>query len=135
MKEMQKGELPEKRRKTILVIDDMSENLRAVKAVLEKEYDVRVSRSGELAQSILQEVFIDLILLDIEMPGESGFDYLDRLRADPVTSHVPVVFLSSHTEPDVVSYASQLDIKGYIKKPVDPQTLRQKIHEVFHKKK
>jgi putative two-component system response regulator len=131
---MQEEGAVSERRKTILVIDDMSENLRAVKAILEKDYAVRASRSGELALSILREVFIDLILLDIEMPDESGFDYLKRLKADPVTRHVPVMFFSSHTEPEVVSYASQLDIKGYVKKPVDPQTLRQKVYEVLRKK-
>lgn len=124
----------EARKKTILVIDDMPENLYAVKAILDELYDVRVARSGELAHSILKSIFVDLILLDIEMPEESGFDYLHRLKTSPVTHHIPVIFLSSHAEPDIVGYASQLEIEGYIRKPVDPEMLKQKIHEVLHKK-
>jgi putative two-component system response regulator len=124
----------EKRKKTILVIDDVSETLHAVKAVLDDRYEVRVARSGELAESILHNIFVDLILLDIEMPGESGFEYLERLKKNPVTQHVPVMFLSSHGEPEVVSYASRLDIKGYIKKPVAPQILKQRVHDVLYKK-
>jgi putative two-component system response regulator len=124
----------EKRKKTILVIDDVSETLHAVKAVLNDRYEVRVARSGELAESILHNIFVDLILLDIEMPGESGFEYLERLKKNPVTQHVPVMFLSSHGEPEVVFYASRLDIKGYIKKPVAPQILKQRVHDVLYKK-
>jgi response regulator RpfG family c-di-GMP phosphodiesterase len=123
-----------KRKKTILVIDDMSEHLRTVKAILTNQYDVRLARSGELAQSILNTIFVDLILLDIEMPGESGFEYLKRLKTSPTTQHIPVIFLSSHAESEIVEYASQLDIKGYVKKPVDSLTLKQKVYEVLGKK-
>jgi response regulator RpfG family c-di-GMP phosphodiesterase len=131
----QNGELPiGGRKKTILVIDDMSEILQAVKAVLEDQYEVRVARSGDLAQSIVHNISVDLILLDIEMPGESGFEYFERLKADPLTQNIPVMFLSSHAEPEVVSYAARLDIKGYIKKPVEPQTLKQRVYDVFSKK-
>jgi putative two-component system response regulator len=122
------------RRKTILVIDDMSEHLRAVKAMLGDQYEVRLSRSGELAQSILNTIFVDLILLDIEMPGESGFEYLERLKSNPITQHIPVIFLTSHAEAEIVEHASQFDIKGYLKKPVDSLTLKQKIYEVLRKK-
>lgn len=124
----------EERKKTILVIDDMSEHLRSVKAILADQYDIRLARSGELAESILNTVFVDLILLDIEMPGESGFEYLKRLKANPITQHLPVIFLSSHAESEIVEYASQLDIKGYIRKPIDSLKLRQKVHEVLGKK-
>jgi putative two-component system response regulator len=124
----------EKHKKTILAIDDMSENLHALKALLEDAYDVRVARSGELAQSILNNIFVDLILLDIEMPEESGFDYLQRLKTNIVTKHIPVIFLSSHAEPEVVEYASKLEIEGYFRKPVNPEMLRQKIHEIFQKR-
>jgi putative two-component system response regulator len=129
-----KNPVKKERKKTILVIDDMLENLRAVKAVLEDQYEVRVARSSEFAQGILRNIFVDLILLDIEMPGESGFEYLERLKSDMVTQHIPVMFLTAHAESDVVSHASHLDIKGYIKKPVDPQILHQKVYEVLHKK-
>jgi putative two-component system response regulator len=129
-----KNPVKKERKKTILVIDDMLENLRAVKAVLEDQYEVRVARSSEFAQGILHNIFIDLILLDIEMPGESGSDYLERLKTDPVTQHVPVMFLTAHAESDVVSHVSHLDIKGYIKKPVDLQILKHKIHDVLNRK-
>lgn len=126
--------MDEQRKKSILVIDDMSENLRAVKAILDSEYTVRLAKSGELAISILNTVIVDLILLDIEMPGVSGFEYIDWLKKNPVTRHIPVIFISSHAQPEFVQTASRLDVKGYIKKPADPRLLRERVREVLSKK-
>jgi CheY-like chemotaxis protein len=126
--------MDEQRKKSILVIDDMSESLRAVKAILEKEYTVRLAKSGELAKSILNSIIVDLILLDIEMPEISGFEYMDWLKKNPVTRHIPVIFVSSHAQPEIVEQASHFDIKGYIKKPVEPKLLRERIHEALAKK-
>jgi putative two-component system response regulator len=124
----------EQRKKSILVIDDMSENLRVMKAILENEYTVRLAKSGELAKSILNSIVVDLILLDIEMPDISGFEYMEWLKENPVTRHIPVIFVSSHAQPEIVSRATHYEIKGYIKKPVDPRLLKERIHEVFTQK-
>jgi putative two-component system response regulator len=126
--------MDQSKKKSILVIDDMSESLRIIKSILEDEYNVRLAKSGELAKSILNSVFINLILLDIEMPGMSGFEYVDWLKSNPVTRHIPVLFISSHAQPEIVVKALQHDVEGYIKKPVDPKLLKEKIHAVFSKK-
>ena len=120
-----------KRKKTILVIDDVSETLRSLKAVLEKKYSIRLAKSAELADSILDSVCVDLILLDIEMPGISGLDFAKRLKQNPSTWHIPVVFISGHSATDIVQYASQLDIKGYIKKPASPEFILEKVDAVL----
>jgi CheY-like chemotaxis protein len=124
----------EQRKKSILVIDDMSENLSAIKAILEKEYTVRLAKSGELAKSILNSIIVDLILLDIEMPEVSGFEYMDWLKKNPVTRHIPVIFVSSHAQAEIVEQASHFDIKGYIKKPVEPKLLMERVHEALAQK-
>ncbi|MCL2193399.1 MAG: response regulator [Treponema sp.] len=120
-----------KRKKTILVIDDVSETLRALKVILEDKYTVRLSKSGELADSILGSVCVDLILLDIEMPGISGLDYAKRLKQNPSTWHIPIVFISGHSAAEIVQYAGQLDIKGYIKKPASPEFIMEKVDAVL----
>jgi putative two-component system response regulator len=112
----------------------VSENLRAMKAILENEYTVRLAKSGELAKSILNSIVVDLILLDIEMPDISGFEYMEWLKNNPVTRHIPVIFVSSHAQPEIVSRATMYDIKGYIKKPVDPRLLKERIIEALVQK-
>jgi putative two-component system response regulator len=126
--------MDEQRKKSILVIDDMSVNLRSIKAILENEYTVRLAKSGELAKSILNSIVVDLILLDIEMPDMNGFEYMDWLKNNPVTRHIPVIFISSHAEPTFVVRATRYDVKGYIKKPVDPKLLRERVNEALSKK-
>ena len=121
----------EKLKRSVLVIDDVSEHLRSVKAILENHYIVRLAKSGELAISILNSTPVDVILLDIEMPNISGFKFLGWLKKNTATRHIPVIFISSHSEAQIVQHAAQLDIKGYVKKPVDPQLLLAKIREAF----
>ena len=120
-----------KRKKTILIIDDASESLRSLKAVLEGRYAVRLAKSGDLANSILNSICVDLILLDIEMPVVSGLEYAKRLKGNPSTWHIPIVFVSAHSAADVVQCAGQLDIKGYIKKPADPETIVKKLDAIL----
>ena len=119
------------KKKSILIIDDMSESLRSLKTILENDYSVRLAKSGELAKSILESVGIDLILLDLEMPEITGFEYLNWLKQNPITRNIPVIFISSHSEEEIVRYAAQQDIRGYIKKPVDPALLKKRVREVF----
>ncbi|GHV69316.1 hypothetical protein AGMMS49928_11160 [Spirochaetia bacterium] len=123
----------ETKKKSILVIDDMSENLRIIKTILEDSYTVRLARSGALAKSILSTAVVDLILLDIEMPGQSGLEYIAWLKKNPVTSHIPVIFVSSHAETEVVKQALQFKVEGYIIKPINPKLLRQRVSEVLNK--
>lgn len=119
------------KKKTILVIDDMPDSLRTIKAALEDQYTIRLARSGELAKSILNSTIVNLILLDIEMPGESGFEYMQWLKSNLVTRHIPVLFISAHSEPEIVRYAAQFKVKGYIKKPVEPELLKERIGAAF----
>jgi len=120
-----------KRKKTVLVVDDLSESLRSLKAVLEGSYSVRLAKSGELADSILGSVCVDLILLDIEMPGMSGLEYAKRLKGNPSTWHIPIVFVSAHSAAEIVQLAGRLDIKGYIKKPASPDLIVEKIEAIL----
>ena len=123
-----------RKKKSILCIDDVSEDLRTIKTILEDDYTIRLAKSGELAKSILNSIVVDLILLDIEMPDISGFEYVEWLKKNPYTKHIPVIFISSHSKPEIVKHAKQFDIKGYIKKPIDPNLLRQRVRGVLDKK-
>ena len=125
--------MEENKKKSILIIDDMSQSLRSLKAILDSDYTVRLAKSGELAKSILDSTTVDLILLDIEMPEVTGFEYLNWLKQNPITRSIPVIFVSSHSEAEIVQYAAQQDIKGFIKKPVDPNLLKKRVHEVLEK--
>ncbi|MDR2535318.1 MAG: response regulator [Treponema sp.] len=119
-------------KKIILAVDDMSGNLRTIKVILEKQFDVRLAKSGEIALSVLEGEKVDLILLDIEMPGMSGFEFLEKVKNNPGTQDIPVVFITSHAENELVRTASKFGIKDYIVKPILPETLTKRVYAALN---
>lgn len=83
----------------ILLVDDKPENLRLLSTMLEEQgYEVREAINGNQALKSTQASPPDLILLDINMPGLNGYEVCQRLKADPTTSHIPVIFISAQDE-------------------------------------
>ncbi|EIC23554.1 putative bifunctional diguanylate cyclase/phosphodiesterase [Thiorhodovibrio frisius] len=120
---------------SILVVDDIAENLGILKTILSaKRYEVRPLSSGELAvRAALSEV-PDLILLDIMMPGMNGYEVCARLKADPLTRDVPVIFISAlHDAEDKVRAFAAGGV-DYVSKPfqVDEVLARVATHLHLH---
>lgn len=114
-------------KKTILAVDDVSMNLIIIKNLLSEYFDVRVAKSGELALSILNKVNVDLILLDIEMPEMSGFEFLELFRKKPETKDIPVICVTSHAEWSVINKAIKAGVRDYIVRPMDTVVLKEKV--------
>jgi len=86
---------------TILAVDDSEINLDILVGIL-KRYDVIPALSGEEALEILQEEEVDLILLDILMPGMDGFEVCRRIKVDERTREIPVIFITvKNSEQDI----------------------------------
>lgn len=79
--------------KCILVVDDDVMNLKRTKLILEKHYDLILAKSGEEALDKLKGESIDLVLLDIAMPGMNGIETFKHMKEDGV--EVPVIFLTA----------------------------------------
>jgi len=85
----------------VLVVDDSPDVLALAARVLGNEYHVRLAADGGTALSLAaDDPKPDLILLDVEMEGASGFDVCRMLKEDPATAGIPLVFLSAKTEPN-----------------------------------
>ena len=116
-------------KKVIVSIDDIPANLIAIKNILEPLFDVRLVKEGEQALALLQREKIDLVLLDIEMPGYNGFELLQIIRQDPALAHLPVIFVTTHATTSFIRRAAKAGAKGYILKPFKPSLLLQKVLE------
>ncbi len=103
---------------TILVVDDNPTNIQVLFDVLSVDYRVAIARSGEAALKRLQSYHPDIILLDVMMPGIDGFETCQRLKADPATRHIPVIFMTALS--DVVDKVKGLSLGAvdYITKPI-----------------
>ncbi|NTV69171.1 MAG: two-component system response regulator [Azonexaceae bacterium] len=105
--------------KTILVVDDTPFNLTLMSAVLKKHYIVREAASGPQALAMLKtEALPDLILLDIMMPAMDGYEVCTRLKADPLTANIPVIFLTANVSSEDEERGFELGAVDYITKPI-----------------
>jgi putative two-component system response regulator len=119
-------------RKTILAVDDMTENLTTLRTILQNYFDVRIAKTAKMALGIIETVEIDLILLDIEMPGMSGFQLLEKAyELNPKHKTIPVIFVTSHAAADMISAAINSGAKDYIVKPIKPDVLLKKIKAII----
>ena len=108
----------------ILIVDDAPENIKMLSKLLEKEYQVLAKTNGSDALKVAMNDEIDLILLDIVMPGIDGFEVCERLKATDKTRGIPVVFITG--EADTASVVRGLEVGAYyyLTKPVNIQILR-----------
>jgi putative two-component system response regulator len=119
-------------RKTILAVDDMAENLTTMRTILQEYFDVRLAKTAKMALGLMETVKTDLILLDIEMPGMTGFQFLEQSHKDnPQHSDIPVIFVTSHADPDMITKAINSGAKDYIVKPIKPEVLLKKIDAII----
>jgi putative two-component system response regulator len=104
---------------TVLIVDDTPENLTLMTGLLRDGYETKVANSGERALKVaLGDAVPDLVLLDIMMPGMDGYEVCRRLKADPRTRDVPVIFLTAKA--DVADEQKGFDVGAvdYITKPI-----------------
>ncbi|MGN0317687.1 MAG: response regulator [Lachnospira sp.] len=118
--------------KNILVVDDDAMNLRLATMILKNEnYTVVLAKSGEACIDILKKGGIDLVLLDVEMPGMSGIKTLEKIRETDEISQAHVIFVSGTMEDETVAIAEKLGAIDFIKKPFMPQELLSQVARAF----
>lgn len=114
-------------KKIILALDDVTMNLMLVKEALSKDFDVRIAKSGEMALYVLGSAKVDLLLIDIDLPGMSGFDFLEHVREIPMTKDIPAIFVTAHTTSGFILRAKNMGAVDYIAKPIQSDVLYQKV--------
>jgi phosphoserine phosphatase RsbU/P len=128
----------QKENESLLLVDDNPTNLQVLYQTLETTgCKLLVAKNGETALSIAQKASPDLILLDIMMPGIDGFEVCRRLKSDPVTAAIPVIFLSALTDTKDKVQGLQLGAVDYVSKPFQPDevTARVNTHLTIHRLK
>ncbi|MBV8036671.1 two-component system response regulator [Roseateles sp.] len=112
---------------TVLVVDDTPANLTLLAQVLKPSYRVQLAVSGAKALEICRRQPPDLIVLDVMMPELDGYEVCRRLKADPATRRVPVIFLTALTRPEDESAGFEAGGADFIHKPFNPATVRARV--------
>ena len=115
---------------TILLVDD-DDNIRMIAQMsLEDDWTVSPVSSGRQAIEAIRDSKPDLILLDMMMPGMDGAETIQRLKADPSSADVPVIFMTAKIQSQELAKYLELGAVGVITKPFDPMTLPDEIRRI-----
>ena len=112
----------------VLVIDDSKTELMALTDILQRQgMQVRTAENGEDAMKRLAEDKPDLILMDVVMPGQNGFQLTRAISRDPLYADVPIIMCTSKSQETDRVWGMRQGARGYITKPVDAAELQAKI--------
>ncbi len=115
----------------ILAVDDVAINLKLLEARLTAEYfDVSLAMSGPEALAICGQGRVDVVLLDVMMPGMDGFETCRRLKADPMTAHIPVVMVTALDQPGDRVKGLEAGADDFLTKPVDEIALLARVRSL-----
>ncbi|MBO2558051.1 response regulator [Shewanella algae] len=112
---------------TVLVVDDTPENIDILVGILGDDYKLKVAIDGPRALALAQKSPPDLILLDVMMPGMNGYEVCKRLKQEPMTSHIPVIFVTALSEVADETQGFDLGAVDYITKPVSAPIVRARV--------
>jgi diguanylate cyclase (GGDEF)-like protein len=111
----------------LLVVDDQPINIQVMYQAFAGDYQVFMATSGAQALTICKNNPPDLVLLDVVMPGMDGFEVCTQLKADAATSHIPVIFVTAHNDPEQETHGLSIGAVDFIAKPVNPSVVRARV--------
>ncbi len=116
----------------ILIVDDDPSIVRLVEHVLQgKGYQVLIANTGSQALQMVKSEELDLIILDLILPGMDGFEVCQRLRQDPVTASLPVLIMSRKDSEKDKAKALKAGANVYLTKPVKPPELHKQVQDLL----
>lgn len=114
----------------ILIVDDTPENIDILRSILHEKYKIKAVLNGKKAlQLVDKKPQPSLILLDIMMPDMDGYEVCKKLKQNPSTEKIPVIFISAKNQNDDKDKGLALGAVDYIAKPIIPSATLEKIHQ------
>ena len=118
--------------KHVLIADDEPNIVVSLEFLMKREgHRVSIARDGDAALAMIRELKPDLVLLDVMMPGRSGFDVCQAVRADESLSGVKILMLSAKGRDTDVAKGSALGADAYMTKPFSTKELAEKVRELL----
>ncbi|OIP47469.1 MAG: two-component system response regulator [Fibrobacteres bacterium CG2_30_45_31] len=112
---------------SVLVVDDVPENIDVLKGMLTNEYYVKVAVSGFMALKVAEKTVPDIILLDIMMPDMDGYEVCEKLKANPITQNIPVIFVTAKDQTVDEIKGFEVGAVDYVTKPISPSIVKARL--------
>ena len=119
-------------KKHILIVDDDRTVLKMLKSALEEEYDVTTMVNGLMVEKFLMAKKVDVVILDYEMPGQTGADIFRKLKMNDKTGKIPICFLTGISDREKIMEVMSLRPNSYLLKPIDMDMLKAAITNLTH---
>lgn len=120
--------MSEQNKPVILVVDDTPENIDVLGGLLRDQFKVKAALNGERALKIAEaDPQPVMILLDIMMPGMDGYEVCEKLKANPVTAKIPVIFVTAKNQDEDERRGFELGAVDYITKPFSPSVVHARV--------
>src|SRR6188768_2151743 len=118
----------------VLIVDDAPESIDVLRGVLGADYQVKAAIHGAIALELVQATPPDLILLDVMMPEMNGFEVCERLKANPLSAQIPVIFVTTLADAGSEGRGLELGAVDYLTKPYVPTLVRSRVksHIALH---
>ncbi|SBS27184.1 Response regulator PleD [Marinomonas aquimarina] len=111
----------------VLIVDDQVSNIQLIYQVLKDDYNVYMARSGTEAIDLIKSKRPDIILLDVYMPELTGLELCQILKADPYYSDIPIIFITSFTDPAQEVACWEAGGVDFVQKPINQLTLSRRV--------
>ncbi|MGA1286662.1 MAG: response regulator, partial [Rubrivivax sp.] len=111
----------------LLLVDDQPLNIQALYRVFAEDHRVLMATSGERALALCGQTPPDMVLLDVMMPGMDGHEVARRLRGDPATSGIPIIFVTARDDAEDEARGLALGAVDFIAKPINPAVVRARV--------
>lgn len=112
---------------TILVVDDTPENIDVLDGILKDEYRIKIATNGRMALKIAEKTLPDLILLDVMMPEMDGYEVCERLKENPLTRRIPVIFVTAKDQENDEKRGFEVGAVDYVTKPISGVVVKARI--------
>ena len=118
------------RRPQLLVVDDEPANLQVLRHILQEDYRLLFAKDGAKALELAAREKPELILLDVMMPGMTGYQVCALLKATPATSAIPVIFVTALADVEDEAQGFAVGAVDYITKPVSPAIVKARVRKI-----
>ncbi len=111
----------------LLLVDDQPVNIQVLYQAFAADHQVYMAASGAQALALCAKQQPDLVLLDVEMPDMDGYEVCRRLKADPATRDIPVIFVTAHSDEAAEALGLDVGAVDFISKPINPKIVRARV--------
>lgn len=111
----------------LLIVDDQPINIQVLHRIFAGDYQVFMASSGQQGIHVCKTKLPDLVLLDIEMPDMDGYEVCRRLKADPTTCDIPIMFVTAHSDAERETLGLELGAVDFLTKPVVPAVVKARV--------